>query len=141
MPYKSAKQRAFMHARHPDIAARWDKTYGGAVQKGKRPMAKMKSASETFDALKGGLAGKTTKMKATVGKKAVTNYRAGSKNPTSKTSLTQRAAAANGDAKSTRRAIRTTIKQGLRTRKPNLSTKVVKTRAAKQTAAMMKKRA
>lgn len=25
MPYKSAKQRGFMHAKHPDIAARWDK--------------------------------------------------------------------------------------------------------------------
>lgn len=24
MPYKSEKQRRFMHARHPDIAARWD---------------------------------------------------------------------------------------------------------------------
>jgi hypothetical protein len=24
MPYKSAAQRRFMHARHPDIAARWD---------------------------------------------------------------------------------------------------------------------
>ena len=33
MPYRSAKQRAFMHAEHPDIAARWDKEYGGKVQK------------------------------------------------------------------------------------------------------------
>lgn len=24
MPYKSDKQRRFMHAQHPDIAARWD---------------------------------------------------------------------------------------------------------------------
>jgi len=135
MPYKSAKQRAFMHAQHPDIAARWDKE-----QKGKRTMPKMKSAQETYNALKGGLSGKTTKMKATVGKKGVTNYRAGSKNPTRRTALTQKAAAINGDAKSTRRAIRTTIKAGLRTRKPNLSAKVVKNRAAKQTAAMMKKR-
>ena len=25
MPYKSDKQRKFMHARHPKIAAKWDK--------------------------------------------------------------------------------------------------------------------
>ena len=25
MPYKSAKQRKFMHAVHPDIAMKWDK--------------------------------------------------------------------------------------------------------------------
>ena len=31
MPYKSAKQRRFMHAKHPKIAAKWDKKYGGKV--------------------------------------------------------------------------------------------------------------
>lgn len=31
MPYKSDKQRAFMHAKHPKIASRWDKEYGGKV--------------------------------------------------------------------------------------------------------------
>ncbi len=25
MPYKSEKQRKFMHAKHPGIAARWDR--------------------------------------------------------------------------------------------------------------------
>ena len=25
MPYKSDKQRKFMHAKHPGIAARWDR--------------------------------------------------------------------------------------------------------------------
>lgn len=25
MPYKSDKQRRFMHAKHPEIAKRWDK--------------------------------------------------------------------------------------------------------------------
>lgn len=25
MPYASDKQRKYMHAKHPDIAARWDK--------------------------------------------------------------------------------------------------------------------
>jgi hypothetical protein len=33
MPYKSEKQRRFLHAKHPGIAARWDKTYGGKVEK------------------------------------------------------------------------------------------------------------
>ena len=33
MPYKSAKQRAYLHAVHPDIAARWDKEYGGKIDK------------------------------------------------------------------------------------------------------------
>lgn len=35
MPYRSAKQRRFMHARHPKIAAAWDKRYGGKVVKKK----------------------------------------------------------------------------------------------------------
>jgi hypothetical protein len=29
MPYKSAKQRGYMHVHHPEIAARWDAKYGG----------------------------------------------------------------------------------------------------------------
>lgn len=33
MPYKSDKQRRFMHAKHPDIAKRWDKETGGKVVK------------------------------------------------------------------------------------------------------------
>jgi len=36
MPYQSEKQRRFMHAKHPDIAARWDKEYGS------KPKAKVK---------------------------------------------------------------------------------------------------
>lgn len=35
MPYRSAKQRAFMHAKHPEIAKRWDKKYGGKIVKKK----------------------------------------------------------------------------------------------------------
>jgi hypothetical protein len=31
MPYRSEAQRKFMHARHPKIAARWDKEYGGKI--------------------------------------------------------------------------------------------------------------
>jgi len=35
-PYRSEKQRRFMHAKHPKIAAKWDKKYGGKVVKKKR---------------------------------------------------------------------------------------------------------
>jgi hypothetical protein len=33
MPYKSEKQRRLMHAKHPEIAARWDAEYGTKVKK------------------------------------------------------------------------------------------------------------
>ncbi len=33
MPYRSAKQRAYMHIHHPKIAAKWDKKYGGKIVK------------------------------------------------------------------------------------------------------------
>lgn len=36
MPYKSDKQRKYMHAKHPEIAKRWDKETGGKVQRGKK---------------------------------------------------------------------------------------------------------
>lgn len=32
MPYRSAKQRRYMHAKHPEIAKKWDKKYGGKIQ-------------------------------------------------------------------------------------------------------------
>ena len=34
MPFKSEKQRKFMHANHPEIAKRWEKEYikGGRVK-------------------------------------------------------------------------------------------------------------
>lgn len=35
MPYSSDKQRRYMHAKHPEIAARWDKETGGKVIKRK----------------------------------------------------------------------------------------------------------
>ena len=31
MPYRSAKQRAYLHIHHPKIAAKWDRKYGGKV--------------------------------------------------------------------------------------------------------------
>lgn len=40
MPYRSERQRRFMHARHPDIAARWDAKYGTKVKAKKKSSAK-----------------------------------------------------------------------------------------------------
>lgn len=42
MPFQSEKQRRFMHKKHPTIAKRWEKKYGG--KKGRKPK-KIKSAS------------------------------------------------------------------------------------------------
>jgi hypothetical protein len=36
MPYRSARQRRYMHAKHPRIAARWDRRYGGKVVRRRR---------------------------------------------------------------------------------------------------------
>jgi hypothetical protein len=33
MPYRSARQRAYMHIHLPKIAKRWDKEYGGKIVK------------------------------------------------------------------------------------------------------------
>lgn len=46
MPYRSAKQRAFMHIHHPAIAARWDKKYGGKIVKKKGKSRKKKSKAK-----------------------------------------------------------------------------------------------
>jgi hypothetical protein len=32
MPFKSEKQRRFLHAKHPEIAKRWEHKYGPAVE-------------------------------------------------------------------------------------------------------------
>lgn len=32
IPYKSAKQRAYLHAKKPKLAAKWDRKYGGKVK-------------------------------------------------------------------------------------------------------------
>lgn len=32
MPYKSEKQRRYMHAKEPEIAKKWDRKYGGAIK-------------------------------------------------------------------------------------------------------------
>ena len=36
MPYRSAKQRAYMHAKQPKIAAKWDRRYGGKTKPKKK---------------------------------------------------------------------------------------------------------
>lgn len=36
MPYRSQKQRSWMHIHHPKIAKRWDKKYGGKIRRGKK---------------------------------------------------------------------------------------------------------
>jgi len=41
MPYKSAKQRAWMHINHPEIAKKWDKKYG------KKPIEGLKKAGKS----------------------------------------------------------------------------------------------
>ena len=48
MPYKSAKQRAFIHIRHPNIAARWDKEYGGKIAHD-RARSKKRKGKRGFD--------------------------------------------------------------------------------------------
>lgn len=44
MPYRSERQRRFMHSQHPDIAARWDKETGGKIvpKKGAKPAPRRK---------------------------------------------------------------------------------------------------
>ena len=42
MPYRSAKHRAYMHAQEPEIAARWDKKYGGKIMAAKKKKKKAK---------------------------------------------------------------------------------------------------
>jgi hypothetical protein len=43
VPYRSEKQRKFMHARHPEIAARWDRETGGKVVPKKKSEPKKKA--------------------------------------------------------------------------------------------------
>lgn len=40
MPYKSAKQRAYLHIHEPELAKKWDKKYGGKVVSTKKPKKK-----------------------------------------------------------------------------------------------------
>lgn len=36
MPYKSVKQRAYMHKHLKTVAKRWDKKYGGKIKRVRR---------------------------------------------------------------------------------------------------------
>lgn len=36
MPYRSDKQRVWMHIHHPEIAKRWDEKYGSKIVPSKR---------------------------------------------------------------------------------------------------------
>lgn len=45
IPYKSAKQRAYLHIHEPQLAARWDKEYGGKVKKAAKKAAPKKGRS------------------------------------------------------------------------------------------------
>lgn len=47
VPYRSEKQRRFMHAKHPKIAARWDAKYGGKIKKKRKRRHKGASESST----------------------------------------------------------------------------------------------
>ena len=40
MPYRSDKQRKYMHAKHPEIAKKWDKKYGGKLTPKKKKAEK-----------------------------------------------------------------------------------------------------
>jgi hypothetical protein len=40
MPYKSEKQRKYLHAKEPKLAAKWDKKYGGKVVPSKKKAGK-----------------------------------------------------------------------------------------------------
>jgi hypothetical protein len=35
-PYASKKQRAYLHIHEPELAAKWDKAYGGKIRKKKK---------------------------------------------------------------------------------------------------------
>ena len=42
MPFKSEKQRAFLHAKHPDIAKKWVKEHGTTIKRNTGKILKTK---------------------------------------------------------------------------------------------------
>lgn len=40
MPYRSEKQRRYLHAKEPALAARWDREYGGKIAPKKKAAKK-----------------------------------------------------------------------------------------------------
>jgi hypothetical protein len=51
MPFKSAKQRRFLFAKHPDIANRWAAEYGTEIAK-KKKRARGRKAPSPSDRMK-----------------------------------------------------------------------------------------
>jgi hypothetical protein len=49
VPYRSEKQRRFMHAKHPDIAKRWDKETGGKIVPSKKSSTKSSAEEEGLE--------------------------------------------------------------------------------------------
>ena len=43
MPYKSEKQRRYLHANEPELAKKWDKNYGGKIEKQKAQAKAMRN--------------------------------------------------------------------------------------------------
>jgi hypothetical protein len=37
MPYKSEKQRGYLHIHEPELAKKWDKEYGGKIVPSSKP--------------------------------------------------------------------------------------------------------
>lgn len=64
MPYRSAKQRAFMHAKHPGIAARWDKETGGKIVPSKKKSTKKTSGKPLPAKVAKPVVGKTAKRRS-----------------------------------------------------------------------------
>ena len=52
MPYRSEKQRRFMHWKHPEIAKRWDREYGGKIVPKKKKKKDKKAATLDADLLR-----------------------------------------------------------------------------------------
>ena len=46
MPYKSKKQRAYLHIHEPALAEEWDQTYGGKVEKPRRERVRSKKSKK-----------------------------------------------------------------------------------------------
>lgn len=61
MPYKSEKQRRYMHAKHPEIARRWDKEGKGNVAGYKSTMPAKASKSAASKKKGAGFASKVSK--------------------------------------------------------------------------------
>ena len=50
MPYKSAKQRAWMHIHEPKIAKKWDKKYGRKVKGKKKKNSAKRGETQAVEA-------------------------------------------------------------------------------------------